>query len=618
MQRRMMLAVFCLCLSTAVRAAETTVVRYVEFRDGSVLRLPVVDEERQITVLRPEGRLETLRVRVSELQRLTLMPQRLFDKKRKLLALVEQLGDDEFSERERAEAELVKQGASVRADLELALELFSDVEIQYRGKRILGRWPAPAKPEARPAVPFDLITTHETMWGDAGRDGIAVRIGGATRRFGRRDVRGVSVRAPEQFDFAGHLPGPRGLRRIADKDFPRGCVEEGFETTPEGRKLQVGENIERLFLSKGFVLSTSITTSFVSVNNFLVNGKSGGLSVATHQPLYHGEITIRFVQPGREDVPAAVNYFGCWMAVVMPNGTSLVAYDFQDREIGSIHTEQGPHEFMGMYSAVPMHKIRVVPNLQIDPDYTLDDFIYSAPQTADLAHPEKYTAYFADGERVLCQDISFSRKGIRLHGLTAGLADRSRPLADLIRVTAPEKGRRNRQPPAGVFAELTDGSVIFGTRRGNKSAAWEFARRPQVLKEQRELVALWKTDFPRIGWPARVPQPVVWDAVKKSWQKVSDVALTQEAVQWTPAAGKRRTVPYARVAAVLLRDSPAERKGETWHLRTVQGEDLVLDSAEPVKLDGRLSRELHAVWHGKALKIPPEELVSVFRVPKGP
>ena len=614
MPRRMMLAVCCLCLATTGRAAETTVPRYVEFRDGSVLRLPVVDEERQITVLRPEGRLETLRVRLSEVQRLTLMPQRLFEKKRKLLGLVERLGDDEFSERERAEAELRKQGRDIRADLELALELFSDVEIQHRGRRILGRWPAPAKQEARPAVPFDIITTRETLWGDAGPDGIAVRIGGGTRRFGRRDVRGVSVQAPERSDFEGDRPGPRGLRRIGAKDFPRACVEEGFETTPEGRKLQVGENIERLFVSKGFVLSTSIKDSFVSVNNFPVNGKSGGLSVATHQPLYHGEITIRFVQPGREDVPAAVHYFGCWMAVVMPNGTSLVAYDFQGREIGSVHTEQGPHEFMGLYSAVPVHKIRVVPNLQIDPDYTLDDFIYSPPQPADLAHPEKYTASFVDGERVLCRDVRFTGGKVRVYGLTAGLGDRSRPLADLVRVTAPDKGRRNRHPDAGLFAELQDGSVIFGALPGPKPGALIFARRPQLLKDPREVVALWRTDVPRVGWPAKVPQPVVWDAVKKSWQTVSGVALTPEAAQWTPATGRRRTMPYARMTAVLLRESPPER-GESWHVRTVRGEDLVLDRARQVGLDGTLSKELHAVWRGQPLRIPPEELVSVFRVP---
>src|SRR5206468_1259484 len=83
--------------------------------------------------------------------------------------------------------------------------------------------------------------------------------------------------------------------------------------------------------------------------------------------------------------------------------------------------------------SVPINTIRVVPKLKVDPDYTLDDFIYTPPQNAELAHPEKYTVHFADGERILCNDVGSAEAKVRVHCLPAGLPDRSRLVADPVR-----------------------------------------------------------------------------------------------------------------------------------------------------------------------------------------
>src|SRR5690242_7986308 len=110
MRRHLFWTVISVCFTGAAAAGQTTVPRYVGFRDGSVLRLPVVDEERKVTLLQSDGRLETSTVRLSSLQRLQLAPERVFDKKRKILAAVDRLGSDEFSEREQAEDELRRMG----------------------------------------------------------------------------------------------------------------------------------------------------------------------------------------------------------------------------------------------------------------------------------------------------------------------------------------------------------------------------------------------------------------------------------------------------------------------------------------------------------------------------
>ncbi|HXG08343.1 MAG TPA: hypothetical protein VNK04_00990 [Gemmataceae bacterium] len=596
-------------LAAAARADEAAMPRFLEFRDGSVLRLMVVDEEWKINVVRPDGQVEPAVVRLSALEKLTLMPEPVFERKRVLFEIIKRLGADRFPEREEAQEKLLKMGSAVRPELEAALEVFTDLEVRVRLERILTKLPPPSGgPPARPGGAFDYFVGRETLRGDAGEGSLAVKIDGQTRRLSRKDIRTMSVRVPEPT-----APEPAGLRRLEPRDFPPGCMEESFETAPTGRRLVIGENIEKLFVSKGFTLSTSVRTSYVSVNDFTVQGKSRGLSAATHQPLFQGEITIRFCRPGNEHAPAGVSHFGLWIAHVMPRGTAMAAYDLQGRELGRIETTRDGHEFLGVQSSVPIHSIKIIPNLQIDPDFTLDDFIYLMPRAIEAAHPEKFLAQFEDGERVFCDDVSFGPQEVRLHGLPAGLPDRIRPTAALVRVAAPDRGRSERGPPAGVFVELRDGSVIFGSDPGRPGAP-VFARRPQVLREKDNIVGLWSSELPRTVWPSKVALPAVWDVEKKTWQPISDVTFQEEAVAWT-VAGKRRARSYFEMAPLLLRPPTSEPSVGSWRLRTALGEEIVLGNGVPV-LRGTLSRGLEAIWGDGTLKVPAAELVSVFRVVK--
>ena len=128
-------------------AGEPSSLRYIEFRDGSVLRLPLVDEEWKITIIKPNGTADEVRVRSASLQSATLTSEPGFDKKRGLLASVQQLGAEDFAERERAHLMLSKQGPAIRADLETCFQFTTDSEARARLKQILDRFaelPTPA------------------------------------------------------------------------------------------------------------------------------------------------------------------------------------------------------------------------------------------------------------------------------------------------------------------------------------------------------------------------------------------------------------------------------------------------------------------------------------------
>jgi hypothetical protein len=612
---RPVLACALLCLSAAaVVAQERTVPRYFEFRDGSVLRLAVVDEPRTLTVIRGDGRVEAVTVPLSRLTDLTLTPDQDFAKKRAVLSAVRQLGAGDFHKREAAYARLRKLGAAARPDLEACLQLSEDVETQARLRSLLAALPAAPAKAGKPAAAFDRFQLDGQLWGYLGDQGIPVLVGGTTHRLTRKDVHAVRSAAPRVLGRPGESV-PEGFQRITEKDYPPGCVEEAFERTPQGRPLQIGENIEKLFIAKGFVLSTSIATSFVSVNSYVVEGKSRGLSAATHQPLWEGEITITFVEPGREDMPGAVSHFGCYIAAVVPGGTALVAYDLHGRELGKIETQRHNTDFLGVRSSVPIHRIRIIPNLNLDRDYTLDDFIFMPVRPSEFAHPTRYTVLTNSGERVLCRDVTFARGETRLHGLPGGLPDRTCAPGEVARVNAPRPARLPAgTPAAGVYAELRDGSVIFGAPAAGRPGMPVFARRPQALKERSNLAGLWGAGYRRMPHaPGPVPA-VVWNEDEKRWQNVSAVRFLEEVVLWKGEGDQLESSGYRKLPPLWL---AARAKGPvpgSWHLRTAQGEDLVLAGVDTIS--GTLSQGVSARWQGQPLQVPPADVVAIYQAQK--
>ena len=601
-------AILALLPFSFITGGEPAHLRYIEFRDGSVLRLPVVDEEWKITLIKPNGAVDESRIRSTSLQNVVLTSEPGFDKKRGLLALVQQLASEDFRERERAQAELAKQGAAIRADLETCRQFINDSEARSRLKQILDHFADLPPPPARPGPIFDVFTLKEPSWGYLGAQGITVLVDGKPHRIARQHIHGLSASAPAGFVIPGTVSSASDVRRIGLAEFPLDFQEEAFEKAPDGRPLRIGENIEKVFVAKGFTLSTSIATSWVSVNNFQVSGKSKGMSVATHLPLWEGEITIRFCQPGRENIAAGVTHFGCYLAAVMPNGTAMIAYDAQGRQLGIAHTQNNGHEFLGIASPVPMHRIRIVPNLANDKDYTLDDFIFSPPVTSEAADPKKCIAQLLSGERIVCSDVAFTQAGVRLFGMPGDLPERVVPRAELVRVNAPDK--KTHVPP-GIFAELRDGSLLFARMPADKPGRPVFSHKPALFQETNHLVALWSSEYPRMLPPDNRPRQ--WNSEKKTWEPISDVRFDEQMVAYKQQ-DQDRVAAYGTLAPLWLSlpaDTPAPG---TWRIRTRLGEEFIIN--QPEQMMGKLSEGLTTQWQGRALRLDGGEIAAVMQFMK--
>ena len=329
-----------------------------------------------------------------------------------------------------------------------------------------------------------------------------------------------------------------------------------------------------------------------------VDAKTKGLSAATHQPLWEGEITIRFCKPGREKIPAEITHFGLWIAHVLPNGTALHAFDFKGRELGVIRTKNNGNEFLAVALSVPIHTLRVVPNIQIDPNYTLDDFIYTPPQTVDSTHPDRYTTLFENGERIACADVTFEAR----HGSAARPAGRSpRPEPAARRVAVryhPGQRWQDLPQPRGLYVEPARRFSALRSEPATKGSRPAFARWPRgaqgALKEVEDIAGIWSSQMPRLELPEKSASMVVWDRAKGTWQAISGVKLIDEGVEWTAAGGSTHKLGYLELPMVWLARTTDPTPG-SWLVRTIHGESIVLGAKGQPQFNGRLSRELSAV-----------------------
>jgi hypothetical protein len=589
-------------------AQEKTVSRFVEFRDGTVMQLPVVNEPWKFTVILPSGQIKPASFLPAQVNNLTLTAEHEFDKKRQLLSHVLKLGSDDFREREDAWDSIIKLGPAVCPDLKACIALTTDAEVQARLRDLIHKLHKGSPESIKSRVVFDRFETKQSLWGFLEDSPIVVLVNGKAYSLGRKDVASVSALPPSNRVT---------VQRVTEKDFPPDCVEEGFEVNPiTTLPLKAGDNVEKMFVGKGFVLSTSFKDSFVAANTFNVGGKTGNLSVANHNPMWEGEVTIRFCQPGKEHIPAAVDYFGCYIAAVEPKGTNLVAYDLQDRELGKIVTQQTGTEFFAIHSDIPIHKIRIVPT-ELDPNYSLDDFIFHFATTVQAAHPDKVLVGLAAGDTILCKEATLKAGQIELHGLPAGLPDVTFPLAKLTRVNPPQAPKVQRQD--GLFAELTDGSILFAAEpAADPRLRPKFARFTELLTDKplkagTELVGIWTT---RSGRKLNTPKPgqlTLWDSEAQKWLDVKQLRLLEEVVLWQKQDSSFGAAGYQQFTSVWVASPRVGPEPGSWHVQTITGEDLVLTAGQP--FTGQLTKAVTVQWRGQQLVLPATQIMSVYQVP---
>ena len=307
------------------------------------------------------------------------------------------LRDEDFATREAAALTLTKFGSGFREMLQGKFDQAFDPEIRWRLRRVLEHLPINARDE------FDHVRLqNKYLRGEFEPWQIIVNYRDTNITLNRSTVRSIS-KPPRINKHARHV---QTVKNPSSDLIPLLCRKIDFESNPSGEILRAGENIQQAFINWGLTLSSSVETSFVSVNRYDIDGAGGGKAAATHDPLYEGSITIRFCVPGYPSRKSGVSFMGCWLGIVKPGGTSMIAYDANGSEIGRAVSGAGESQFLGVKSTVPIARVEIVPNPAIDSNFALDDLVFDTPTPLmDALHPSHFSISLRDGNRLNCRTI---------------------------------------------------------------------------------------------------------------------------------------------------------------------------------------------------------------------
>ncbi len=463
--RRTLLSVTALFLLGAASGDET-VERTVVFRDGSVLCLTFENAALTIRDVQDDGSISTTPVRLSEAGALVFSLRPQIETLGRVRAALQGLAADTWEDREAATRALEAEGPAIRGVLDAARAGAEDPEVEMRLAMLLARLPpgeeAPGEGVADTVTRADG-TVREVDFGDWR---LAARLRGIPVVLDRSLVRELRTAGPEAAAPPPVCGAATRFERIGqdlDGSFPPHVTRIDFDTAPDGTRIAAGAEVGRAYVPSGVTIETSVAGALVHADDYTVGGRSGGNSCATNAPRWEGVLTIRFHAPGRPEIPAGVTHTGLWIAAVSAGSTTLEAYDLRGAKIGEAVTVAGPNDFLAVRSSIPIGHLRVVPNVAVDPNYTIDDLVFDAPRPRDDASDaDRFAVVLSSGERLLADACALSDGRLRAEGLRIGIDRCDFPPRDVRRVILPYANPRPLRLEEGTQAR---GSLELATGR---------------------------------------------------------------------------------------------------------------------------------------------------------
>jgi hypothetical protein len=598
--------------------APATCQRLVEFRDGSILRidLPAAFEfEFRQTSGESGGQLDSSPVRLDHPQSIRFSRLPALKQLNAIHGAIAGLGAENFKLRERALHTLVTGGHGFRPFLEDLFVSITDPESRWRLAAALNLLP-PHHGIYEHAYD-EMVTVEGTSKGDVDQWEINATYRNAPIKLDRDRVRAIRHAPP--LSKRGGTPivaTTEIIRKDLDVLFPEDCIRIDFEEDSQGVPLREGQDISRRFIFDGLLLETSVEDSFVSVNDHAVSGRSGGQSAATHLPLYQGTITLTFCVPGNEHELGGVTHVGLSAAIVQKGGTTLAAFDASGHRIASVVTVDGPHQFLGLRSNVPIHQLQIIPGS--DPDYTFDDLVFDVPKAIDTAGAASaHSLELATGERIVCDRFRIEGETVTAAPASKFAGEISFPAADLVQLRTPTDGHQKLPPDEGerFWMMLTDGSTLLATESGEDQPPLTLLQGIPV--GTLPIAALWSEagDLAPLPKGTKLEKGQVAIIITTVPSFLTDPVLTAE--KFT-ATDDDATVEYSynRLPTVWLKPPDrAVRDRATGFVRLNTGERIVLGGGATFQLESYDPQAVTLTNGKKVLRIPLDT-ISTLRLPR--
>ncbi|MEC9094486.1 MAG: hypothetical protein VX438_17390, partial [Planctomycetota bacterium] len=283
----------------------------------------------------------------------------------------------------------------------------------------------------------------------------------------------------------------------ANGTMPAGMNYISFEQFPNGKEMEANIDVSRAFVARGLLFKTSFPESYVGTQMYtFTNGRGGNYSIANVEPTYQGVITISFCVPGNQMFAAGTRYVGFNVSHVNPGGTDFEAYDAQGQLITKFTTDASGTDYLGFKSEIPIAKVVVRPNIEIDEDFAIDDLFFENPVALlESGNPRFFSVVTNKGERLQAKTISVEKNTVTLEDLSFGTKSISVSLDDVwVLIGNPSSSEPSSPPMAEATMKnhcycLTDqGSIVLADLGNQKSI--RFNKKLDI----ETVVAIWGLD----------------------------------------------------------------------------------------------------------------------------
>ena len=425
-------------------------------------------------------------------------------------ALLEQLSDENYEKRERAEAELsdAEQFGPFESLIRNAAES-SDIELNYRLNRVLDHLEEYAGPSIGN---FDelILKNGKSLRGDAGDFAFSVKLQGKSVKLSRQNLKQIVA---SNVQPARSQPQPLKIRRF-NQPFPEFYKDEdklvSFETIRGGESTPLSENAFDMFAFEGLKFQTE-DAGYVCTLWYpfklcpLETGKKCICpfdETGSDSKRLWGKTLITFCLPDQPNVSAGVKKFGVFLEKVDHSRDIVVeAYNSVGQMIGMVEASDQKCVFAGFESNELITCVRILKNSnlpglsrRVDPSYAIDCVTFEGleempamydPVNGSVDAP-RVKLGFKDGNQLNVSRLNIVNQQV---SFDCGLID-SRLNASLNDVVSMNYARSRRFAASEndyLMVQLDDSSIIK-VESDNWRQPFDFL---DTMIDEKDVVGLW-------------------------------------------------------------------------------------------------------------------------------
>ena len=597
----------------------------VEFRDGSVASIEIPDHIIEWQSVAVDGRITPQSLPFREVQELKLVLKPVTKRVRQVREWIDNLGNADYEVREAASRELMAKAGPYLSVVK-ASRGSQDPEVGWRLEVVYQTLIEAANEAAEPS--YDVLnltpsSSFEISSGDAGDWEMMGTFRGHPVRLSRENV--ACIRQGE-LPEARQLAQARVGERLSESDigrFPENRQHLNFDVDSSGQEIARGTVIDDEYSDMGVRFSSTVEDGFVGIFSYPVRGglteknSAGGQWAKDQSKDYTGISTISFCKPGDIQTPATVNYFGCFLAIVVKDGTILKFFDSQGRLISEQATDNSKEEqkdFVGFYSPTPIARVEIHPTAK-DANYAFDDMLFDPPRPIlEGEATNRLTVVTKSGERIEGRGWTIGENAVTLSELTLGVEQLEIPRDQIVAIMPQRDGGATVPLTQESFWGLmSNGSLL---RLSRSEGSFSLTLLPEIEKSPEDFSSVWvglasegRKQLGRLE--GQVEVPAVYLEGKLS--TVKEVRLSKESWNWVSDDGTAVVTPVDQTPLILF-EQPSAANIETGQLVTVEDQILIIDSVGCTLEEWNGDRVVLRLGE-KELRVPWDQVRSL-RFPK--